>query len=681
MAASSTGRTGNRTDAPKGERRALSPALSQFLVQLSIAIQKTAAYPPGHPALEPAIHALTQRLDRLLATRRSAEFGVAADRLLIEGGATDPSNAVLRSLAGALRRHGIGSIRFDRGVTTAEMAGLLEELNRKPPDRTTMATGTEERFGQGPHIAVRAASDEPTWQPGDGDPAASEEEDPWTLLCRAIRPADGDAGSARAADLAAALRRKRRDEQYARNVVGTLVVVLDDLAGQEPHVEPAKLERVQELIDAAGEETLLILLERASDGPLRQQLVTRLSGLMPFETTVTFLRAAAAASGRQLSGPLLDLLRKWSAGMADSLAARDAFREIAGRAVLGTMSGGPVPNEHHSLIREISASHRKRAGSRAPEPWMDAIRLVDIALEANAVGPAVWTAVNELIRLGRLDDLLEALEDVRDSQAARQIRAHLGRPEQIRTLLQTRQSRRGVRQLIRWTDLDAADVLLDGLESVDARATRRLLIERLARMGPAIADRLLARLESGSWFVKRNMLYVLSEMAELPEGLDPKPWLDDPDPRIRREAVRLGLRIADSRASAIAVGIGLDDTRLLNQVIAAAMEDCPPGLAPALIAILEDPAADEGVRLNAVRLLGRTGERIARDWLMKRVLEKGKWWRRPRLAQKSRELLVALSALRRWRHHRDVALTLELARTSSDVEIQFAASSSNIDWS
>jgi hypothetical protein len=198
-------------------------------------------------------------------------------------------------------------------------------------------------------------------------------------------------------------------------------------------------------------------------------------------------------------------------------------------------------------------------------------------------------------------------------------------------------------------------------------------------MGSAIGSRIVDRLDKGPWYVQRNMLYLLSEMEELPDGFDPGPWLQHDDDRVRREAVRVALRAPETMAAAMLAGLREHDTRILNLSLNAALETCPPGVAPLLIALLDKPGTDPGVRLTAVRVLGRTRSVEARRWLLNRVVEKAGWWRRPTLVAKSPEMLLALSVLRQWRTNRDVAWALALARDSDDVEVTFAATAST-DW-
>ena len=69
----------------KSEKATLSRDLSDFLIEFSIALNKHAMYPGGHPSLGPAVDRVINRVDPLVATRGTLSLGVARNQLVIEG--------------------------------------------------------------------------------------------------------------------------------------------------------------------------------------------------------------------------------------------------------------------------------------------------------------------------------------------------------------------------------------------------------------------------------------------------------------------------------------------------------------------------------------------------------------------------------------------------------------------
>jgi hypothetical protein len=680
MTASTTGKPGGAQCEPSGERRALAPDVSHFLVQLSIALHKTVTYPAAHPALEAAIQSLTLRLNTVLAERAFVGIGVARDKLVIDGGTTDPTNAVLRGLAEALHRHQIGALRIDRGVSSAEVSSLL----------TALAADTRLARPLGAQDPATA----PRWQHIDLLPVALDElelaagekrvshiEQLWLSLAAATlqRAPDEELSAAIAStDLARAMRSKVQDATYDRVIADYMVRVgqeLVDKGGTATQVA----KQFGELVSALGEDALRMLLELGSDLTSRRQMVLDLNRSLPARSVVTLTQAAADASKEAISHALLRLFSKLAANAESdagpvSVAADVALRDAIGQLVEGWTLADPNPTRYRELLRHLSMSGRTGEARPDPEAYADALRIVDVSLETGAVGPSVWRAVDELVEFGRLEELLGALKTAPSSDATEHILRYLVEPSRIKSLLSTPQSRNAIDQMLERTGLESADALLDVLESADSRAVRRQIIARLSSMGPELAPLVVQRMERGPWFVQRNMLFLLGELDRVPPGFSPQPWLEHADARVRREAIKVTLRVPGWRQEAIIAGLADGDTRLLSLVLSNALEQCPPGIASSLMRLLDTATLDPGLRTLAIRVLAATQTIEARDWLVNHVLGRRRWWRRPVLAAKSPEMLAALDALRsQWAAHPHVARALRLAAHSGDAEIRHVA--------
>src|SRR5216110_1222181 len=111
----------------------LSRELADFLVELSITLNKHAIYPTGHPLLDVAVDGVANRIGSLFVGERdSLSIGVARRQLIIEGVATDPLNPVLKELAQRLHDHHIGAVKLVRGIGRDELAAMLAALSIDP---------------------------------------------------------------------------------------------------------------------------------------------------------------------------------------------------------------------------------------------------------------------------------------------------------------------------------------------------------------------------------------------------------------------------------------------------------------------------------------------------------------------------------------------------------------------
>jgi hypothetical protein len=218
--------------------------------------------------------------------------------------------------------------------------------------------------------------------------------------------------------------------------------------------------------------------------------------------------------------------------------------------------------------------------------------------------------------------------------------------------------------------------MLDALAETDVRATRRQLLDRLALLREGLGAVILPRLGDSRWYVVRNLLGLLEEVPQLPEGFSPAPFAKHADARVRRQALKLQLRIPADREGALLAALGEDDEQIARIALAAAQQDCPPAAVPLLVTRAMGGSRGWSVELRvlAIRLLGRTGAPAAYDALL-RLCEGGRsLLGRTKLPPKSAELLAGLAALAvGWNQDARAAAVLARATRSLDAEIRAAA--------
>jgi hypothetical protein len=216
----------------------------------------------------------------------------------------------------------------------------------------------------------------------------------------------------------------------------------------------------------------------------------------------------------------------------------------------------------------------------------------------------------------------------------------------------------------------ASEPLLDALGASEDRSTRWNLLRILGEVGAPAAPAVAARLPDTPWFVQRNLLILLGRLGPWPEGFSPMPYVSHPEPRVRREALRLLLDSPDSREAGIVNGLADADPGILTMVLGAVVTGCPSSTLPLLDRIVHDPTRDSGVRLLAVRAMAACPhpERVSRLLVLVR---RRRWWGGVRLAPKSPILLAVLKALaENHRGHPDASSVLALAARHRDAEIR-----------
>jgi hypothetical protein len=221
----------------------------------------------------------------------------------------------------------------------------------------------------------------------------------------------------------------------------------------------------------------------------------------------------------------------------------------------------------------------------------------------------------------------------------------------------------------------AFERLLDVLAASESRATRRGLLDRLTRapreLGPVIAERLSAEVP---WYVARNLLIVLDGLSQLPDGFSTTMFVGHADVRVRREAVKLALKIPAERELALLGALCDPDPRLVRLGLSAALEQCPPSAVQFVTRLAEDSSQTSELRVLAIKVLGRARSQAALGVLL-RMVDGGRTWRgRPRLAARSLELVAALMALAHgWADDRQARAVLALAAMSADPDVRNAA--------
>ena len=684
--------SGSGASPPPAERATLSRDLADFLIELSIALHKHTMYPEGHPSLAPAAAGVRRRVEQLLANRSTVSLGVARHQLVIEGLATDPKHPVLAELAGRLHRHHLGAITFQRGLEVSEVASVLKTL-------AIDAERSGEPLGLGPpeglrawaHVRLHPLTYERLELVDDGT-AASEggarAAQLWVGLARAALATAPDERppSTEPAVIAKAIdaRGKTETAAYDQVIVGYLLQIAEELKTAGTAEALALRRRTSRLIRDLQPDTLRRLIEMGGDLLQRRKFVQDASDGMAVDAVLALMKAAAEASHQTISHSLLRMLSKLAAhaeaGTAEVRPHADAaLREQIQQLLQGWTLADPNPDAYGTALQRMSRAPPLFAPRGERGDLAEPDRIVAMALEVDTVGPGVLAAADRVVEEGRLGQLLEALGEVQEAQStAPEVWARLATPDVVRRLArQEPVDFKTLDRLVPRVGLLAAAPLLDALAAAEARSTRRGLLAQLAKMGPELAPVVIARLEDPRWYVTRNLLALLEDLAPLPPGFSAASYLRHADARVRWQAVKLQVTIPAHRDAALAKGLQDPDPRTLRLALglAVALQRCPDDAVPALADRTTDGTVPIDVRSLAIRALGYARPPAALDALLRLASGGRTLFGREKLRAKSPELLAALIALATgWRRHPRARAVLERAAAASDYEVRTAAS-------
>jgi len=685
--------------APRPAVATLSRELADFLVELSITLNKHAIYPQSHPLLHGAVDGVANRLGMLfLGDRESLSIGVARRQLIIEGVATDPLNPVLKELAQRLHQHHVGAVKFLRGINRDELGDALAALAIDPV-RSEKPIGLDlERIGERwQHVRffpltydrLQLIEDEPGGEPAGADQmAAGRATQLWIGLARAALVSDtstsaagrdesDDSTALEPTTVARAIDEHQREEAYDQVIVGYLLQIGDELKTAEGPEAVGLQRRVSRLVGSLKESTLERLLEMGGDKNQRRRFLLDASQGITVEAVIDLVKAASAAEGQTVSHSMLRMLSKLAhhPSSGGPRAKTDPMiRDVMRRLVDDWSLDDPNPEAYRQALENISSSRNV-----APKPSSDALpteiepeRMIQIAIEVGAMGPQIQAAMADLCKAGRADVLLDLVERAPNEAAGAPIWEFLKGRRILDDLLQRqRVDMPLVARFVKRIGADAAPTLLSAAAVFEDAKMRSQFYDLVLSAGDQAGGAIVERITDSPPVVQRELLSLLGRLGALPPGFSAINYLASNEALVRREAVRLLLRDPAEREETIMSALTDTDDRVVFAGLTVAQEKCPSAGIELIKQRVDRGELDSQLRTMGIRIVAqqRTPETLA--WLLGYVVTEGHWPRRPKLRPSSPEMLAALSVIAAyWASDPAAETAITLAERSRDSEVR-----------
>ena len=678
---------------------AISRQLADFLLELSITLNKHAIYPNKHPLLDLAIYGVANRLALLFDERRdSLSIGVARRQLIIEGVATDPLNPVLKELAQRLHKHHIGALKFVRGIGREELAEALAALALDPM-RTEKPIGHDlERVGGlWAHVRffpltydrLQLIEDDGTGEPAGPDQmGAGRATLLWIGLARAALVSDTSGSAARReesddntalepATVARAIDEHQREEAYDQVIVGYLLQIGEELRTAEGPEAVGLQRRVSRLVGSLKESTLEKLLEMGGDKAQRRKFLLDASQGVTVEAVIDLVKAASAAEGQTVSHSMLRMLSKLahhpsSGGLRQKT--DPTIRDVMRRLVDDWSLDDPNPEAYRQVLENMSSSRNEAeaTASDAVPTECEPERMVQIAIEVGAMGSQVRSAMSALCRSGRADLLLDLVEHAPDADAGAPVWEFLLGECILDTLLnQKRVDFPLVGRFARRMGISAAPSLVGATRAYEDPKIRMQFYDLLESLGDGVGPVVSERIPEAPPVVQRELLALIGRLATLPANLSAGDYLVNPEALVRREAVRLLLRDPSARDGAALTALSDQDDRVVFVGLTAAQERCPPGAVALIKQRVDRGQLDSQLRTMGIRVVAQQGSAEILGWLLGYVVAETRWARRPKLRPSTPEMLAALSMVAMvWGDDPAAANAIKLAEQSKDSEVR-----------
>lgn len=677
----------------------LSRDLADFLVELSITLNKHAIYPQNHPLLDVAVDGVANRLGMLFVGERdSLSIGVARRQLIIEGVATDPLNPVLKELAQRLHQHHVGALKLTRGITRDELAAALAALSVDPSRSTPIGRDTERLGALWAHVRffpltydrLQLIEDDPGDPPSADKMLAGRATQLWIGLARAALVSDAaasekkktdtdadDDASLEPATVARAIDEHQREEAYDQVIVGYLLQIGEELKTAEGPEAAGLQRRVSHLVGSLKQSTLERLLEMGGDKIQRRKFLLDASQGITVEAVMDLVKAASAAEGQTVSHSMLRMLSKLAhhpSSKTQRGKTDPSIRDVMRRLVDDWTLEDPNPDAYRQALENISSLKNisEKPANGAHPTDVEPERIIQIAIEIGAIGPQVHMAMEQLQRSGRIDSLLDLVERAPSRGAAAPIWDFLVEQGAFETLLtQQRLDLPLITRFVKRLGAGAAPTLLAATVLIEEAKTRSQFYDLLLTAGESVGGEIARRLPEAPPTVQRELLALIAKLDTLPAGFSAHAYLESDEPLVRREAVRLLLRNPADRDETIVAALTDPDDRVVFAGLSAAQDKCPPIGVNLIKQRVDRGELDSQLRTMGIRIIGQTRTADALEWLLPYVLTETNWSRRPKLRPSSPEMLAALSMIAaHWRNHPDAETVLKLAEQSRDPEVR-----------
>ncbi len=658
-------------DSTRATSAILSRDLSDFVIELSIALHKHAMYPDGHPSLETSRTRVLRRLDSLLAERSTLSLGVARDQLIIEGVATDPRHPLLHGLARQLHAHDAGAVKFLAGVADEEMDQVLRMLAREPErdeSPRAKAPNGSHQVPSWPHVRLFPLSYDQLELMDDREDAGAEDghnavqpgaSQLWLDLARAALQTDASASRATDPELVAgAINSHEREQAYDQVIIGYLLKIANDLASGDRADSAVLRRRVSRLIGALEPDQLRRLVALGGDSAQRRRFLMDASDGLAVDAALALVRSAADASQRVISTSLLRLFAKLAAHAERGDAtvrdeAETALREQMRQLVAGWALPDPTPGGYAVVLDRMAPDASLFVAAVEGTHGCEPLRIVQMSIEAGVLGRETNEAVDAMVKGGEMGTLVSVLSQAdADNETAKAIAERLATEDHLRRLLDApAPDAEQLDWVVHRLGERAAGPLLDVLGASSSRATRRKVLGLLAQLGPALGPAAAARLPTAPWYFQRNLLILIDRLGSWPEGFSLAPYAAHADPRVRREAVRMLLRTAPAgqRDAAMLAALGDSDEQVVRLALGASADHCPAAAIPRIARRVAARELESDLDLLGIKVLATSNDPVALDCLLSCVTTGRGWFGGRRLAPRSPRLLAALSGLvARW---------------------------------
>jgi len=644
----------------------LERALSLLITDLHLIRRHWIAYPPGHPVVQNGLQKIQQSFQQLLAIQSPVTIGVTRDGLLLGEGYLDKASPNCRAMAIALFERGIGAVVISKQPPLDELQALLHVLSLKREEILT-AGGIETVWQQAGSNAIElrgirydrlSGTEEVQLMEDDRDNGSL-----WNRFAQLLMQGQvGLAGQEYTGETSPEVLAATLNALFTQRMgVGSGLAFnqLRDVLSTMQNIVNTKSSAAREAASdlptypVTGDQAGLAAFVAALDPALRRQILDGFCEIGTSDSSAmeaffrhlgpgilqeTYATAEQFATAPEL---LKGILRKLVPQMTISYETSSEEEEIRDKVrvllqehrqeiyipddyldgLQDLLSGTPLQQLAPSVLREELATLDVSAiECRASEIILQLVVTDPEGEDLEQLIHNLSDMCGYFLELGDYGQVLRILSQAASPQVPQQLRLALrdafSRREFLDEILSGltiwgKPKYEQVGLLIQVIGRPFLDPLLDRLAEEETMSLRRFMMDRVQAFGEAARPALLERLSDSRWYVLRNIIVMLRNLAPGQEIDRLRPLLKHANAKVRQEVLKSLLLGGDPIAQR-QVMRDLDSADRETQLAALSLVDrsSPPEMTAKLVQLLStggySPVEYE-LKAACVQALAETG--------------------------------------------------------------------------
>ncbi len=635
--------------------------LSEAVTNLNISRRNASIYPRGHPAVEQSLKRACDSFRGLFGQKPEVVLAVAKDSLIFDDLPLDRKNPVYREFALTLSRMNIITVTFQSGVAVDELYEFHMLLSKSSKELSSYALLQGAVQGaQFTHIRIElidygafsfsegktdeASAEEHLWERYvygllEGTLQTEEvsevvEDIPSEKLARFLNntlaeslmggayervanaflgkmPGRGFSlkGIKKLMELINGLRPELKRE-FLSSAVKTLS---GDIPAAEKALEELPLDKALKLLEMMNEQRLDIPEQLAN-------LFDKLSRFHQEGIEDSFFRGNVV-----MDDIILSTDTEGSAGVDISRSRRNEEYEREIRNLLQANVPEALSRELEKLKEECGDERIEKDFNEAiltfllPESTSEEDCEYFLSLLKEQADHFLWTGqYDEVLRIMKVLD--GTITENRFADKTLDTLKYYRSPEFISRLVDSlrimgRQGREEAVLLCRYYGETVVPPLVDALIDEESQAVRRFLLSLISHFGESAVSEAVKRLGDSRWFVKRNMIFLISECGGREALSHARPYCSHENPKVSFEAMKCLLKAGDSYGiAALKEQLKSENKERLEQAIVLSGSFRVREAVPDLIGLLkkrEVSSLDFHEKIPVVRALGQIGDPAA----------------------------------------------------------------------